>query len=193
MSYLDNIRITLLENAQAITRQGSWPQHSMKGAAHHDKLRRYFNLAGGNVFLINSDDPIAVNVGWAGKKKKEQMRHHNRITIGTKRAKVSRRRHLITNWRMMGLRNLIMQHVVPVGVETPTSLTDYSTVLIIRNHKVGSLTFTGPGQPPLTVAIREDKLLNQDQVLDAWSCFTRMKSSGEVIPFYQKSPWSRAR
>ncbi len=192
MSYLDNIRITLLENAQAITRQGSWPQHSMKGAAHHDKLRRYFNLAGGNVFLLNSDDPIAVNVGWAGKKKKAQMLHHNRIIVGTKRAKVSRRTHRMGGWRLMGSRHLMNQNVIPVGVDVPVSLDHYDHVLVIRNHKTGSLTFTGKDQPAFKVELQENKLLHQEQVIAAWACFTRTTSKGEVTPFYKASPWKKS-
>lgn len=191
MSYLDNIRITMIENARAITRQSTWPQRSVKGAAYHTKLRHYFNLAGGNVFSINSDDPLEVNIGWVGKKKKAQMLKLNRITIGTKRAKVSRRIHGMGLWRAMGSRHLINQNMVPVGVDIPVLLDNYSSVLVIRNHKVGSLTFTGNDQPVLKVDIQENKLLNLGQVLAAWSCLTRTNSKGEIVPFNAPTPWKR--
>lgn len=192
MSYLKNIRTTMIENARAITRQGTWPTGVMKGSAHQDKLRRYFNAAGGSVFDINTDDTLDLNIGWAGKKKKAQMLELNRTNIGTKRAKVSRRIHRMGMWRAMGVIRLISQNMVPVGVDSPMSLDNYTSILVIRNHKLGSLTFSGKDQPSVAVAIEENKLLNREQVLAAWACFTRTNSKGEVVSFNQPSPWKKS-
>lgn len=195
MSYLQKIATNLIENSRTQQRQARWPMVSRPTkAAYHSKLIKYHQRAGGWSLAIDArPSVVGVNAGWLGKKKKAQCLALDRIELGTKRPKVSRRNHNTTMWRLMSLKNLLRQNVVPVGVETPISLDGYDQVRVIRNHKTGSLTFTGPDLPMVTVTIRENMLLNADQVLAAWGCLTRTKSNGEVAPFPTPNRWSSAK
>lgn len=195
MSYLQKIATTLIENSRTQQRQASWPMVSRPTkAAYHSKLIKYHQRAGGWSLAIDARPSVmGVNAGWLGKKKKDQCLALDRIELGTKRPKVSRRTHSAITWRLMSLKNLVRQNVVPVGVEMPILLDGYEQVRVIRNHKTGSLTFTGRDLPPVTVTIRENMLLNADQALAAWDCLTRTKSNGDVVSYLTPNRWSSSK
>lgn len=184
MSYLENIKRTLVENARASTKQETWPVHRRSASAlRHQKLHLYFLAAGGNTFNIDSSpSTMGINLGWAGKKTKARMMKADRVERSRKELKVSRRTMPIGMFRMLAAVNFIRQHAVPTLPPEGLCIDLAHTVLILRNHNVGSLNFIFANGMSIKVPYVLDKTKTEAEIYSAWAGLTRLDSKGEQVP-----------
>jgi hypothetical protein len=144
-------------------------------AEFQQKLMKYARRAGHNYLTAFEDRSVLKDqdllIGWAGKKLKAKMRELNRVHIGRKRRKISRKIYKNT-MVYFNLRDIVLDRkMMPVGEMIPEDLLIHELVQITlcRNGKKGSMQFLDAEGKYRTVQWQEMESATQADVLLAWA------------------------
>lgn len=189
MSYKDNIRRTQVELAVAAQMQCPWPVHvkatRMKFIM---KLQAYSTRAGNCIFDERATPAVmGTNVGYAGEKLKQKMRKAKSFHLARKSPKLSRTFHHAFSFSLFtGHRLVTTDKMVPATPLAPTNIERSSRVLILKNHKKGSLTFFNhENNPIVTIPYVCDDTLSTENVVAAWNNLTIASAAGTPRPYFR--------
>lgn len=173
MSYAKHIELTRVQLHRSVNRQ-----NLRYGIAHRPskeemaiKLIRYCTRVNGNLIFAGLRDfsETDLNVGWAGKKRKQQMRDTQSVTRGRKAPKVVRKSYSNPLYFRALVHRMLSEGIVPAEPLERVESSYVASVLFIRNHRKGELhVLNQTGTVKVIPWIKADNV-TVDSFYEAWS------------------------
>lgn len=177
MKYVELVELYRRQLWRGVLRQDIEYGHRQKNskAALQQKLMKYARRAGHNYLTAFEDRSVLKDqdllIGWAGKKLKAKMRELNRVHIGRKRRKVSRK--VFKNMMLyLSLRDVILDRkMMPTSELLAADMTMHELVQITlcRNGAKGNLQFVDAEGKCRTVYWQEMESASPADILTAWA------------------------
>lgn len=150
-------------------------------AAFNDKLMKYAARAGMNYMGVFNSEVLKDQdflIGWAGKKLKAKMREKNRIHLGKKAPKISRRVYKNTMLYLSLQGHVIDRKFIPTTelLASDFPITELVQITNCRNGKKGSLQLLDAEGKYRTIHYQESPNATQADVLLAWAPVTIVKT-----------------
>jgi len=182
MSYAKNIELTRVQLHRSISRD-----HARYGVIHRPskeamaiKLIRYCTRVNGNLIFAGLRDfnETDLNIGWAGKKRKQQMRERQSVFLGRKHPKVSRVGYSRDNQLLTLKKKMIMLKAMPVEPVSGLSVPSFQEAILIRNHNRGELHILDFERTVKVIPWVSDENATEEAFFEAWGTIEY-----EPIPF----------
>lgn len=192
MTYQERVELYRRQLWRGTLRQGiGYPSRFRSSKAKfNDKLMKYARRAGQNYMgafnteILKDQDFL---IGWAGKKLKAKMREKNRIHLGQKAKKVSRRVYKNT-MLYLAVRDMVLQRkLMPVTdlVANDFMIGELKEITMCRNGKQGIMKLLDADGVWRNIHWQEQPSVTEADVMLAWAPLTVVRTwsgSSNIIP-----------
>jgi hypothetical protein len=192
MNYQERVELYRRQLWRGTLRQGvGYPCNFKSSKAQlNDKLMRYARRAGMNYMGAFNSEILTDKdflIGWAGKKLKAKMREKNRIHLGRKAPKISRRVYKNT-LLYIGVQDMVLNRkLMPVTDLTANdfAIGELVQITMCRNGKQGIMKLLDADGVWRNVHWQEQPSVTEADVLLAWAPLTVVRTwagSSQIVP-----------
>ncbi|MNB60996.1 hypothetical protein D3C87_967030 [compost metagenome] len=192
MNYQERVELYRRQLWRGTLRQGvGYPCNFKSSKAKlNDKLMKYARRAGQNYMGAFNTEILQEHdflIGWAGKKLKAKMREKNRIHLGKKAPKISRR--VYKNVMLyLTVRDMVLQRkLMPVTdlLANDFMIGELKEITMCRNGKQGTMKLLDADGTWRNIQWQEQPSVTEADVLLAWAPLTVVRTwtgSSNIVP-----------